>query len=191
VGLGEREHQQFPDRTALRSWLADNGQSSPGIWVRFHRVAGEGPALCYDDVVEEALCAGWVDSTVRRLDEGGTELLLTPRRPSSTWAGSNKARVTRLIDAGLMTPPGYRAIEVAKSNGSWEALDAVERGEVPDDLAAALDAVPAARRFFESLPPSARRMHVWFVVSAKRLDTRARRIAAVVAAAAEGRRSVG
>lgn len=191
MGLREREHLEFKDRTELRSWLADNGQSSPGIWVLFHRTAGEGRGLRYDDVVEEALCAGWVDSTVRRLDDGGTELLLTPRHQNSTWARSNKARVARLIDAGLMTTPGYRAIDVAKGNGSWGALDAVERGEVPDDLAEALDAVPAARDFFEALPPSARRMHVWFVVSAKRLETRARRIAAVVSAAAEGRRAVG
>lgn len=188
---GEREHLQFPDRAGLRSWLADNAGSSPGIWVLFRRTASDGPGLDYDDVVEEALCAGWVDSTVRRRDGGGTELLLTPRRPNSTWAASNKARVTRLVDAGLMTPPGLRAIEVARRNGSWEALDAVERGEVPDDLSAALDAVPAARHFFDALPPSARRMHVWFVVSAKRPETRARRIAAVVAAAGEGRRAVG
>ena len=191
MGRGEREHLQFQDRSELRSWLAENAQSSPGIWVLFRRSATEGRGLCYEDVVEEALCVGWVDSTVRRLEAGGTELLLTPRRPSSTWAASNKSRVTRLIDAGLMTPAGYRAIEVARRNGSWQALDAVERGEVPTDLAAALEAVPAARDFFEALPPSARRMHVWFVVSAKRPETRARRIAAVVAAAAEGRRAVG
>ena len=80
---------------------------------------------------------------------------------------------------------------MAKANGSWSALDAVERGEVPDDLVAALDAAPAARDFFEALPPSARRHHVWFVVSAKRPETRSRRITAVVEAAADGRRAVG
>ena len=191
MGRDEREHLQFADRAALRAWLAENAETSAGMWVQFHRGAPEGPGLDYDDVVEEAVCAGWIDSTVRRLDAGGTELLLTPRRPRSTWAASNKARVARLIDAGMMTAPGYRAIEVAKGNGSWSALDAVERDEVPDDLVAALEAVPAARDFFEALPPSARRQHVWFVVSAKRPETRSRRITAVVAAAAEGRRAVG
>ncbi len=191
MGRDEREHLQFTDRAALRTWLAENAETSPGMWVRFHRGASGGPGLDYDDVVEEALCAGWIDSTVRRLDDGSTELLLTRRRRRSTWAASNKARVERLIDAGLMTARGFRAIEVAKENGSWSALDAVERGEVPGDLAAALDAVPAARDFFEALPPSARRQHVWFVVSARRPETRDRRITAVVAAAAEGRRAAG
>jgi uncharacterized protein YdeI (YjbR/CyaY-like superfamily) len=191
VGRDEREHLQFTDRAALRTWLAEHSETSPGLWVLLHRGASEGPGLDYDDVVEEALCVGWIDSTVRRLDAGGTVLLLTPRRPRSTWAASNKARVARLVDAGLMTAPGYRAIEVAKGNGSWSALDAVERGEVPDDLVAALDAAPAARDFFGALPPSARRHHVWFVVSAKRPETRSRRITAVVEAAAEGRRAVG
>lgn len=189
--MGDREHLRFDDRAELRSWLAVNAQSSPGAWIRLRRNPSEASGLGYEDLVEEALCAGWIDSTVRRLDDGGRELLLTPRRPGSTWAASNKARVARLIEAGRMTAPGYRAIEVAKANGSWEALDAVERDELPDDLAAALDATPAARDFFDALPTSARRMHVWFVVSAKRPETRARRVTAVVTAAAGGRRAVG
>lgn len=117
--------------------------------------------------------------------------LLTPRKPRSTWSASNKARLERLIPAGLMTDRGLRAVEVARANGSWSALDAVDRLEVPDDLAAALDAEPAAREHFDRFPPSARRQLLWFVISAKRAETRSARIARVVDAAADGRRAVG
>ena len=89
-----------------------------------------------------------------------------------------------------MTESGAHAIDVAKSNGSWELLVAVEAGEVPADLASALDATPAARAFFDAMPASARQLHLWFVASAKRPDTRARRVAAVVSAAEAGRSAV-
>jgi uncharacterized protein YdeI (YjbR/CyaY-like superfamily) len=90
-----------------------------------------------------------------------------------------------------MTERGLRAIEVAKANGSWQVLDSVERLEVPEDLAAALNAVPAARTYFDRLPPGACKQHLWFVMSAKRPETRAARIAKIVEAATEGRRAVG
>ena len=89
-----------------------------------------------------------------------------------------------------MLPDGLRVVERAKANGSWTVLDSVERGEVPDDLLAALDAIPGAREFFEGMPPGVRRQHVWHVVSAKRPDTRARRIGEISAAAGEGRRAI-
>lgn len=175
----------------LRAWLAEHADSSPGMWVVLPRARSAVTGLTYDDVIEEALCFGWIDSTYRRRDDSTNELLLAPRRPHSTWARTNKDRVERLTVAGLMTEAGQRVIDLAKANGSWHALDAVERREVPEDLARALDAVPEARAFFDDLPPSARQMHLWFVISAKRPDTRARRVAAVVDAASEGRRAVG
>ena len=118
-------------------------------------------------------------------------LLLSSRKPRSTWAATNKARVERLIADGLMADRGLRAIEVARANGWWEILDPVERLEVPDDLAAALEAAPGARTFFDALPPGVRKQNLWWVVSAMRPQTRAARIERIVAAAAEGRRAVG
>ena len=190
MGTPEREHVHFASRAELRAWLTANADSAPGVWAIVRRQQATEPGPTYDDLVEEALCFGWIDSTQRRRDEEHNEQLLAPRRPGSTWAGTNKVRVERLIAAGLMTPAGQRAIDVAKANGSWALLDAVERGEVPEELAAALDAVPAARAYFDNMPPSARRQHVWLVVSAKRPETRERRVATIVAAAAEGRRAV-
>ena len=154
-------------------------------------LVGQAVADSYDDIVEEALCFGWIDSTVRGRDDQTAMLLLSSRKPRSTWSAVNKARLEHLLPSGLMTERGLRAIEVGKANGSWEVLDSVERLEVPDDLAAALDARPEAREFFDGMPPGARKQNLWFVISAKRPETRAARIEKIVAASAEGRRAVG
>lgn len=191
MGLDDLDQVLVTSRAQWRAWLAANADSSPGIWLVTHKRASGLPAPSYDDIVEECLCFGWIDSTVRPRDATTAMQLVTPRKPRSTWSAANKARLEHLLPSGLMTERGLRAIEVAKANGSWQQLDSVERLEVPEDLAAALDAVPAARAFFDGMPPGARKQHLWFVVSAKRPQTRAARITAIVAAAADGRRAVG
>lgn len=191
MGLDDLEQLHVTSRAQWRAWLIEHADSSPGVWLVLPKRGTGRPAPTYDDVVEEALCFGWIDSTVRGRDAETSMQLLTPRKPRSTWSASNKARLERLIPAGLMTDRGLRAVEVARANGSWSALDAVDRLEVPDDLAAALDAEPAAREHFDRFPPSARRQLLWFVISAKRAETRSARIARVVDAAADGRRAVG
>lgn len=190
MGLADYEQKLFADRASWRAWLLENAATSAGIWLVTYRKSTGEPAPSYEDVVEEALCFGWIDSTVRPRDDRTTMQLLTPRKPRSTWSASNKARAEKLIAAGLMEPRGLAAVAVAKSNGSWEALDPVERMEMPDDLAAALAADRAAGEYFAALPPSSRKQHLWWVISAKRPETRARRIAALVAAARAGRRAV-
>lgn len=190
MGVSDYEQVFLTSRAEWREWLAANADTSPGVWLITHKRVTGLPAPSYDDVVEEALCFGWVDSTVRPRDEITGMQLVTPRRPRSTWAASNKERVARLTAAGLMTERGLRAVEVAQLNGSWNALDEVERLAVPADLAVALAADPDAAATFAALPASALRQHLWWVVSAKRPETRQRRIAAVVAAAHEGRRAV-
>jgi uncharacterized protein YdeI (YjbR/CyaY-like superfamily) len=191
MGLDDLEQVLVTSRQEWRDWLAANADSSQGIWlVTYKRVSGL-PAPTYDDIVEECLCFGWIDSTVRTRDERTAMQLVTPRKPRSTWSAVNKARLEHLLPSGLMTERGLRAIEVAKQNGSWELLDPVERLEVPEDLAAALDAVPAAREFFDGMPPGARKQNLWFVISAKRPETRAARIQRIVQAAAQSRRAVG
>ena len=122
------------------------------------RLAGDlaaavGPVgLDYEAAIEEALCFGWVDSTGGRVDDDRGKLYFAPRKPRSVWAATNKARVERLIAAGRMAPAGLAAIERAKANGSWEILDSVERLEVPEDLAAALERPPAGRRQLRRVP---------------------------------------
>lgn len=188
MGLDDLEQVVVTSRAELRNWLLRNAGTSASIWLVTYKKSSGKPAPTYDDIVEEALCFGWIDSTVRRRDQETSMILLASRKPHSTWSASNKARLERLLPAGLVTPRGLAAIEVAKANGSWSMLDCVDRLEVPDDLAEALDAVPAARTFYEALPPGVRRQVLWYVVSAKRPQTRSRRIAEVVSESAQGKR---
>lgn len=106
-------------RAQLRNWLATNADSSTGVWVVTYKASSGGPYVSYDDIVEEALCFGWVDSKVRRLDDRRTQTLLTPRRPRSSWSESNVQRVERLLGDGLMTPAGLAAVDRAKADGRW------------------------------------------------------------------------
>ncbi len=183
------EQVYVPDRASWRRWLSKHHASSPGIWLVFDRATHRPDRLPYEDAVEEALCFGWIDSTARTLSESQYLQLFTPRKPKGTWSKVNKARVERLIAGGRMRPPGLAAIERSKSNGGWESLDQVEALTVPPDLAAALDGAGTARARFDGLAPSARKGFLHWVSQAKRDETRARRIAEVVALVAAGRRS--
>ena len=174
------EQVYVKSRPAWRRWLATNHARSPGIWLVYDKKSSRPDRLAYIDAVEEALCYGWIDSTLRSLDDARYMQLFTPRKPKSTWARTNKARVVRLIEEGLMAPAGLAVIEIAKANGSWTSLDAVEALEVPPDLAAALATQPDAARNFAAFPPSSRKAYLHRVSAAVRPETRAARIAAVV-----------
>jgi uncharacterized protein YdeI (YjbR/CyaY-like superfamily) len=178
-------------RAALRAWFDANHTSARGVWLVSWRQATGRPAVPYEEVVEEALRVGWIDSTAGTLDDERSMQLLTPRRPKSTWTRRNRERVEQLEAAGLLTEAGRAAVETAKANGWWTILDPVEDLLEPDDLAAALDATPRARTAWDGFPPSSRKMMLWWVISAVRPETRERRIARIVAEAAEGRRAQG
>jgi uncharacterized protein YdeI (YjbR/CyaY-like superfamily) len=178
-------------RAGWRAWLEAHQDDERGVWVVTWRSSTGRDRVPYDAIVEEALCVGWVDATVNTLDDDRRLQLVTPRRPRSTWARTNKERVARLRAEGRMQPRGERAIEAAKANGWWHILDDVEAMREPDDLASALDAIPDARRSWDGFPPSARKQMLFWVVSAVKDDTRRRRIAAVVEQAARGERARG
>jgi len=188
--LADLEFVEVPDRAAWREWLAANHDRSPGIWLGVGKKGGTATTLTYDEAVEEALSFGWIDSTVNRLDDDRFKQLFTPRKPGSTWSPSNKVRIERLIAEGRMTPAGLAPIEAAKADGTWTLLDRVEALAIPDDLASALAENPQADAGFTALSASTRKMALYWVLSAKRPQTRAARIAATVSAAAEGRSPV-
>lgn len=172
---------------AWRAWLTANHRSVNGVWLaRWTKASGRTP-VPYEAIVEEALCFGWIDGLVNTLDDGRQAHLVTPRRSGSGWSPSNKERIERLIGGGRMTPGGLAAIDAAKADGSWSMQDAAEALIEPDELAAALDASPEARRQWNAFPRSPRRALIWWVMSAKRPETRARRVAEIVAEAVEGR----
>ena len=184
-----REIVEVPDRAAWRHWLAERHEQRDAIWLVFHKKTSDGTSPSYEEAVEEALCFGWIDSTVNRLDERRSLQLFAPRKARSTWSASNKERVERLQRERLLTPAGIAAIDVAKANGSWTSLDAVERLEEPPELAAALDANGAARESWNGFSPSSRKAILWWVMSAKRSETRARRVEQTVHMAAKGLRA--
>jgi uncharacterized protein YdeI (YjbR/CyaY-like superfamily) len=177
------------DRAEWRKWLADHHAASPGVWLLTWRKASGKEALRYEEAVEEALCFGWIDSKVRSLDDHRTMQWYTARRRGSVWSRSNKERIARLAAQGLMTSAGLAAIEAAKADGSWSVLDEVEAEVIPDDLAAALDEQPPARQEFDAFPPSARKAVLFWLVSAKRPETRARRVREAAEKAQRGERA--
>jgi uncharacterized protein YdeI (YjbR/CyaY-like superfamily) len=174
-------------RSEWRDWLAANHGSVEGVWLISHKKATGKPVLDHAEAVEEALCFGWIDSLRNTIDDERFIQLFTPRRRRSPWSKINKGRVGRLIAAGMMTEAGLASIEQATRDGSWEVCDAVESMTIPPDLEAALAGSPAARAAFEQLSPSLTKQIPWRIASAKRPETRAKRIAEIVAAAAEGR----
>ncbi|MEJ7812761.1 MAG: YdeI/OmpD-associated family protein [Gemmatimonadaceae bacterium] len=183
------ERLYVPDRAAWRRWLAEHHATSPGVWLIFDKKRSRPERLAYGDSVEEALCFGWVDSTVNALDDARYMQRFAPRKPASAWSRSNKDRVARLTEQGLMMPAGVAAVEAGKRLGGWTSGDAVEALEVPPDLAAALAAHPTAARNFAAFAPSARKGYLHWVTQAKRSETRSRRVAETVALAAENRKS--
>jgi uncharacterized protein YdeI (YjbR/CyaY-like superfamily) len=185
----QRERVHLERRADWRAWLARHAADSDGVWLVSWRNGSGRPAMTYDEAVEEALCFGWVDSRAGRLDDDRSMLRFTPRRPGSAWSRSNKQRVERLLEQGRMTEAGLRLVEQARRDGSWTLLDDVEDLVVPDDLAAALGQRPPAREHWDSFPRSVRRGILEWIVSAKRPETRRRRVLETAERAAVGERA--
>ncbi len=183
----ERVH--VPDRAGWRAWLEQNHATATGVWLVIVKKATGEPRVDYAEAVEEALCFGWIDSTGNQLDDERSLLFFAPRRPKSNWSKLNKQRVEKLMAQELMAPAGLAKIEVAKSNGTWNALDAVIEGVIPDDLQAALDAHETAKGYFTAFPPSTKRAILEWILNAKRPETRAKRIEETVRLAADNIRA--
>jgi uncharacterized protein YdeI (YjbR/CyaY-like superfamily) len=180
---------QANTRAAWRSWLAANHQQPDGIWlISYKKAAGKG-TLDYNDAVEEALCFGWIDSKPNKLDTERTMLWFAPRKPKTGWSKLNKERIERLMASGQMTPAGLAKIETAKQDGSWSSLDGVEALEIPPDLADALSAYANATDNFAAFPRSAKRGILEWISTAKKAETRAKRIAETAQLAAQNIRA--
>ncbi len=176
-------------RAEWREWLAQNHTRTEGVWLIMYKKAAGLPRVTYDEAVEEALCFGWIDSKGNKLDDNRSMLWFAPRKPRTGWSRLNKERITRLVDSGLMRPPGQAKIEAAQRDGSWTALDAVEALEIPPDLEQALAANPVAKQYFDAFPRSATRSILEWIANAKRPETRAKRITETVTLAAQNIRA--
>jgi uncharacterized protein YdeI (YjbR/CyaY-like superfamily) len=182
VAMGDAERYQPGSLDDWHAWLATHHDRGSGVWVVTWRPSSGRLQLSYEDLIREALCWGWVDGQSSPLDEQRSMLWFTKRRPNSPWAGSNKARVADLARQGRLQAAGIAEIERAKANGMWTIYDTVE----PAELASALDAVPAARASWDGFPASVRKQALASIALAKRPGTRASRIGAIVAKAAQG-----
>jgi uncharacterized protein YdeI (YjbR/CyaY-like superfamily) len=179
----------FPDQAALEEWLDAEHATAPGLYVRLAKKGSGVPSVTYAELVESALCFGWIDGRSQRLDETSYLQRITPRRPRSVWSRKNVAAVEALIAAGRMRPAGLAAVEAAQADGRWDrAYAGPATITVPDDLAAALAAEPAAQQAFDGLDGRNRYAVLHRVATAATPQTRARRIAALVTMLAEGRR---
>ncbi len=176
------------DALAWRAWLQEHHGDGVGVEVVLAKKGVTEPtSLTYEQALDEALCHGWIDGQVRRRDEHTYRQRFTPRRARSQWSERNVGHIERLLGEGRMQPAGLHAVQRAKADGRWEAAYPGQKAiEVPDDLARALAAEPAAQTNFELLSSQNRYTVLYRIHSAKRSDTRARRIDQYVAMLARG-----
>ena len=179
----------FPDQAAFEAWLEAEHETAPGLYVQIAKKGAGVPSVTAAQVVESALCFGWIDGRGNRLDDRYYLLRMTPRRAKSVWSKKNVGTVETLTAAGRMRPAGLAAVEAAKADGRWERAYAGSATiTVPDDLASALAAEPAAQKEFDALDGANRYAVLWRVHTAATAATRAKRIAMCVQMLAEGRR---
>jgi uncharacterized protein YdeI (YjbR/CyaY-like superfamily) len=176
------------DAGAWRQWLSEHNESSAGVWLVLARQGTTDPtSLTYDQALDEALCHGWIDGQALRRDDATYRQRFTPRRARSQWSRRNVGIVERLGREGRMHPAGMAEVERAKADGRWDAAHAGPASmEVPADLAAALAEQPGAQAMFDILTSQNRYAVLYRIASAKRSDTRARRIESFVAMLARG-----
>ncbi|MDX2543067.1 YdeI/OmpD-associated family protein [Streptomyces sp. WI04-05B] len=178
---------EFESPEAFEAWLGENHTASPGIWLKLRKKGPGIVALNYAQALDVALCYGWIDGQKAAFDDEWWLQRFTPRRPRSRWSKINCGKVAVLIEQGRMRPQGLAEIERAKADGRWDAAyDSSRTATVPDDLAAALKAVPAAAAFFEALDRQNRFSILFRIQDAKKPETRARRIRTYVEMLAKG-----
>jgi len=179
----------FADQAELEEWLEREHASAPGLYVKLAKKGAGVPSVTYAELVESLLCFGWIDGRSNRLDDLFYLQRITPRRARSVWSQKNVEAVEALIRAGRMRPAGLAAAEAARADGRWErAYAGAATITVPDELAAALAAQPAAQQAFDGLDGTNRYAVLWRVHTAATPATRAKRIAALVEMLADGGR---
>ncbi|SDK34669.1 Uncharacterized conserved protein YdeI, YjbR/CyaY-like superfamily, DUF1801 family [Catalinimonas alkaloidigena] len=169
----------------LRDWLLENHNQAESVWlVKWKK--GFGPThISYDELVDELMCFGWVDSLPQSLDQQKTMLRIFPRHPASNWSKVNKERIARLTQEGRMEAPGLKMVEEAKQNGAWDFLNDVEQLVVPPDLEEAFKGDDKAKYYYDRFPNSSKRGILEWIKNAKQDSTRQKRIAETVKKASQ------
>jgi uncharacterized protein YdeI (YjbR/CyaY-like superfamily) len=158
-------------------WLLQNHAKTDSIWLEFHKKSSLKKSINYDEALDEALCFGWIDSIIKRIDENIYVRKFSKRNAISKWSLINKKRVENLIKSGRMSKAGYDIINKAKENGSWDRPDRIPIiKEVPEVFQKALDKNKPAKEYFNSLAPSHRKRYIMWIGTAKRKETSEKRI---------------
>ena len=191
--MSKKPKQEFKtthpkNRSQWRKWLEKNHAICLGVWLVYYKKSSGKAKLVYNDAVEEALCFGWIDSTLRPLDEECFMQRFTPRKPKSGWSGLNKKRIEKMISEGLMTKAGLEKIEHAKKDGSWEILDHIDAIQLPEDFEKVLSKNKKAKINFEKFPPFAKKQFLYHINQARTAATRKERIMLCVKMAAANKK---
>ncbi|WP_312398607.1 YdeI/OmpD-associated family protein [Sphingobacterium sp.] len=167
-----------------RRWLTLHHRTEQAVWIICNTKNSGLPAVAWSELVDEALCFGWIDSTRKTIKAGTFKQLFSKRKPRGTWSRVNKEKIERLTAMELMTEAGLEAVRLAKENGSWSVLDSVESLQIPADLENAFKSFPGSVVFFEGLSKSVKKMMLQWIALAKRPETRIKRILEVAEQAA-------
>ena len=178
-----------PDRNTWRTWLTKNHSREKNVWLIIYKKTSKTKSVSYAEAVEEALCFGWVDSKPNRRDSQSYFQFFARRNPKSNWSTKNRNTVEKLIRAKLMTPSGLKAVKLARTAGTWDALSEVDAGQPPPDLVDALRRNRLAKKHFDAFPRSSKKIILEWILNAKRAETRAHRISETVRLAAQNLRA--
>ena len=177
-----------------RQWLRANHRKTDSIWLVYYKKGTGSPAsdaktdLTYEKSVEEALCSGWIDSIIKKIDEKRYARKFTPRKPGSKWSQSNKQRIEKLLAAGRLKAAGQRLVDQAKADGSWDAPAApLTPDQIPRELSLMLKKSKSAQKRFNDLPPSQRKQFMQWIAAAKKTETRQRRSQKTIEMIKEGK----
>ncbi len=177
----EIQEYYFKNDAEWRQWLRLNHKQTDGIYLIFYAVSHENESMMWEEAVKVALCFGWIDSTVKSLGDGKRRQYFCQRKEKSVWSKVNKDHIKSLKKDGLMHDYGLKSIRIAKKNGSWSALDDVEKGIIPPDLQAAFEQNKQAYTNFKNFTRGQRKSYLYWLNQAKRQETKNRRIKEIVA----------
>ncbi|QBA23740.1 hypothetical protein EU348_22180 [Chryseobacterium indologenes] len=186
--IAEKQTFNVNTRAEWRQWLEENHHTEQSVWLICNTRKSNLPNVFWSELVDEALCFGWIDSTRKTIDEGSFMQLFSRRKPKSTWSKINKEKVQKLIENNLMMKAGFETIRIAKENGSWTILDSVEDLIIPEDLNEAFKIHEGSEAYFQSLSKSIKKMMLQWIVLAKRPETRKNRIDEIARQAAQNRK---
>lgn len=178
--MKEIQEYYFKNDSEWREWLEKSHSQTEGIYLIFYAVAHENESMRWEEAVRVALCYGWIDSTVKNIGPGKRRQYFCTRKPKSVWSKVNKDHIKELKKKKLMHESGLESIKIATKNGSWTALDAVEKGVIPKGLQDAFDKNEVAFTNYQNFTRGQRKSYLYYLNQAKREETKLKRIKEIV-----------